>query len=350
MPDSQTLLAHLALKLASHPENIAVEALGHILSTSPAAVRALEDVLQTGGSEVGKIAQVRTQDSDEEGGIPDLAGRDADGRKRMLIEAKFWAGLTERQPVKYLKHLLKQDQPSVLLFVAPAKRFESLWNELCRLVNAEELELVPGRTEEANLRSAVVDGKCHLMLTSWATLLDRMASRAGTTGESHVKCDIQQLQGLAQQMDEDAFLPLRQDELGPEFSRRVLHLQRLIEDATSSLRAVGIVDTTGLNVASQAEGYGRYMRLGGAQVWFGVRFDLWARYRDVPLWLYFYEELAETRHRLESLRRGDPSRVIENPRALFVPIYLPVGVEYDAVLDAVVTRLKEVANLINPAN
>ena len=188
------------------------------------------------------------------------------------------------------------------------------------------------------------------MLTSWATLLDRMASRASTAGESHTECDIQQLRGLAQQMDADAFLPLRPDELGPEFPRRVLHLQLLIEDATSCLRDIRIVDTTGLNVAAQREGYGRYMRLGGAEVWFGVRFDLWARHRDVPLWLYFYENLAETRHRLESLRRGDPSGVIENSGGLFVPIDLPVGVEYDAVLDAVVTRLKEVATLINPAN
>ena len=74
MPEDQTLLAHLALKLAHHPENIAVEALGHILSTSPAAVRALEDVLQIGGAEVGKIAQVQTQASDEEGSRPGSRG------------------------------------------------------------------------------------------------------------------------------------------------------------------------------------------------------------------------------------------------------------------------------------
>ena len=97
MPEDQTLLAHIALKLASHPENIAVEALGHILSTSPAAVRALEDVLQTGDAEVGEIAQVQTQANDEEGSRPDLAGRNADGTERVLIEAKFWAGLTERR-------------------------------------------------------------------------------------------------------------------------------------------------------------------------------------------------------------------------------------------------------------
>ena len=121
MADQQTLLAHLALKLAPHPENIAVEALGHILSTSPAAIRALEDVLRNGSAEIGEIVRVQTQSSNEEGSRPDLAGLAADGTKRLLIEAKFWAGLTNNQPVKYLEDLLKQDQPSVLLFVAPAK-------------------------------------------------------------------------------------------------------------------------------------------------------------------------------------------------------------------------------------
>ena len=67
MPEDQTLLAHLALKLANHPENIAVEALGHILSTSPAAVRALEDLLQTGGSEMGKSPRYRLKTATRQG-------------------------------------------------------------------------------------------------------------------------------------------------------------------------------------------------------------------------------------------------------------------------------------------
>ena len=45
---------------------------------------------------------------------------------------------------------------------------------------------------------------------------------------------------------------------------------------------------------------------------------------------------------------------VRSPRSSFMaasthcPIAVPVGVEYDAVLDAVVTRLKEVSELINP--
>ena len=166
----QTLLAKLALapKFGPHQtENIAVEALGHILSESEAARHALSDVLRTGGAEVGKIARVRTQASGAKRTQPDLAGFDQCGAERVLIEAKFGARLTENQPVAYLKRL-PENQGSVLLFVAPAARIESLWTDLCRLVTEAKIELVPG-PEEATLRWAVAGGERRLMLTSWVS-------------------------------------------------------------------------------------------------------------------------------------------------------------------------------------
>ena len=317
-------------------------------------------MLRTGGAEVGKIAQVQTQDSDEEGGIPDLAGRDADGTKRMLIEAKFWAGLTKRQPVKYLEHLLKQDQPSVLLFVAPAKRFESLWNELCRLVKAESLKLVSGRTEETTLRSTVVDSKCHLMLISWATLLDRMASRASTAGESQTECEIQQLGGLAEQMDADAFLPLRPEELGPEFPRRLTNLRKLVDDVIECLEQKKLAERSG-RLSNIQTGYGRYLILSrsSAGTWFGLDYNKWAKIRDTPLWLYLYDgndgwegvkPLSEIRNNLKPLGLMTPPELFEEDNKLVIPIYLPVGVEEDAVRDTVVARIEKIASLINPTN
>ena len=163
----QTLLAHLALqkKFSDKYENIAVEALGHILSTSPVAVRALEDMLQTGGAEIGEIAWVKTQASGEEGTQPDLAGFDPHNKECVLIEAKFWAGLTDNQPVAYLKRLPK-NQASALLFVAPAARLNTLWAELCRKVSESESGIVLGtdRNEAEGLRSATAGGKRRLML------------------------------------------------------------------------------------------------------------------------------------------------------------------------------------------
>ena len=63
-----------------------------------------------------------------------------------------------------------------------------------------------------------------------------MESRASTAGESHTECNIQQLRGLAQQVNEDAFLPLRPEELGPEFPRRLKSLYRLVNDVIECLK------------------------------------------------------------------------------------------------------------------
>ena len=131
-----TLLEALATGAAfrGRTEDIAVEALGHILSTSEAARAALPDVVDTGGAPVGAIDRVRTQVTGEEGARPDLVGFDESGQERVLIEAKFGAGLTENQPVAYLKRL-PDGQPSALLFVVPSARVESLWAELRRRVS-----------------------------------------------------------------------------------------------------------------------------------------------------------------------------------------------------------------------
>ena len=347
----RTLLAHIALKLGTHPENIAVEALGHILTTSEAALRAIEDVLKTGGAEIGTISpDVQTQASDEERTRPDLAGNDERGVERLLIEAKFWAGLTEHQPVTYLERL-QTGQPSALLFVAPSARFEPLWGELRRRVGDKGMDFGP-EARDANLWTAEVGGERRLMLISWKTLLDRMESKASMAGESHAVADIRQLLGLTQRMDEDAFLPLRQEELGPEFPRRMRNLRRLVDDATTRAREANWVSTQGLIVTSKPKGYGRYMRLAGATVWFGVNFILWSRTRDTPLWLTFHEgdrrmTLEEVRSNLQPLRQKYPPDLIDSDGRMHVPIDLPVSVEYDTVLDAVVERLKEVAWLID---
>ena len=354
MAEDRTLLAHVVLKLATHPENVAVEALGHILSSSPPTRIALENLLRAGGADIGPIVRVETQVSGEEGERPDLAGFDESGAKRLLIEAKFWAGLTESQPVTYLRHL-PDDNPSALLFVAPAARNETLWPELRRRVEeARGIALGPDSKEAGLLSAAAVDGR-RLMLTSWKALLGSMAAQASAAGDARADIDIRQLVGLTQQMDEDAFLPLRPDEFGPEFPRRMRGLWQVIGDASQRAHDAGWAKVAGLSWMgwmAHAKGYGRAMTLGGAGVWFGVDLNRWARHRATPLWLYFQEKpgtisLGEVKCRLESLQQEDPPAVIHvGDKHLYVPIFLPTGVEYDAVLDAVVTRLKHIADLI----
>ncbi len=357
MADNQTLLAHLALKFSDRTEDIAVEALGYILLESESSRRALQNLLRSGGADVGPISSdVRTQVSGEDGAIPDLVCRDEGGVERVLIEAKFGAGLTKNQPVAYIEHL-PADKPSALLFIAPSARFETLWYELRRLVNESKIELgVDAR--QPNVQSAAVGGERRLMLTSWKHLLDRMAFEAGAAGDSRAETNIIQLLGLTQRMDEDVPLPIRSEELGPEIPRRILSLQRIITDVTERGKSPGWIDTSGLSTSPSVGGWGRYVRLGhigstsrtGAL--FGYSYDFWAR-RHTPLRLRIEEwdgdmRLSEVRRRLEPLRQEDPPGIIEEDGRLRIPIYLPVGVEETAVVDTVFARLEYIARLLDP--
>ncbi len=349
----RTLLAQLAPMFGPQTENLAVEALGHILSGSEAARSALSELLQAGGAGVGQVTQVRTQDAGEDGARPDLVGSDQDGKDRVLIEAKFWAGLTKNQPRGYLKRLKTVPQPSVLLFVAPAQRLDSLWPELCRL--SEPGSDVALESDAEGLQSARIGAGPYLMLTSWRSLLGRMAAKVSAAADSHTETDIRQLQGLAEQQDKEAFLPLRQEELGPQLARRVIDLTRIVDDAVHRVRKTEWVSVKGARMAATATSYGIWLTFPRAEKvfgkfssYFGVSYGSWARYRDTPLWLRFSNPPADLRRRLEQLRDRNRLELIGTGRKLRIPIELPVGKERGEVLDAVEARVLEIARLITP--
>ena len=356
MPDtsgSPTLLAHLVPKFA-HPENVAVEALGHIFAHSASARDALSELLRDGGADVGPIATVQTQATGEGGEQPDLAVVDDRGGERALIEAKFWAGLTDNQPVAYLERL-PADQSSALLFVAPEARSESVWARLRdRVLAADGLEWRPDEDSLAP-RAASVGGGRRILLTSWGALLSRMASRASDAREAHAELDIRQLRGLADRMDREAFLPLRSEELGPAIPRRFLNFNSLVDAVFDKTGSEGTMRTVS-SVTSTSDRRGARVRIAGAGGWFGTAYDLWARYRATPLWLRIFEwsrdpepvdvTFSEARRRLALLTQGDaPDLIVEGPD-LFVPVLLPTGVEKEAVVGAIASRLAEIAALL----
>ncbi len=208
-----SLLAKLAPMFSGQTENVAVEALGHILAGSQPARDALSDVLRSGGAEVGKIAEVRTQVIGEDGARPDLGAFDEDGSEHVLIEAKFWAGLTENQPLTYLQRLPER-RISALLFVAPHARRESLWAELSRRVKESDhgISFKIEKNHDGFL-SASVGGARWVILVSWTNLLDRMATEVSAAGDLQTAADIVQLRSLADQEDAAAFMPLKAEEL-----------------------------------------------------------------------------------------------------------------------------------------
>ncbi len=131
MATNTSLFAQILPMFTGQTERAATEALRHILVQSELAREALEQMLRTAGVEVGSLTRFQTEASGDEGERVDLVCYDASGDERVLIEAKFWAGLTDNQPNTYLSRM-PEDGYSVLLFVAPAQRIETLWPELRR--------------------------------------------------------------------------------------------------------------------------------------------------------------------------------------------------------------------------
>lgn len=337
-----SLLAHIAYEFTNQTELVATKALAYILDRSGAAKDALLDLLRTGGADVGPIARVEAEATGDDKGRVDLSLHDDAGEERVLIEAKFWAGLTGNQPAAYLGRLPDDGKPSVLLFVAPDMRLGTLWP----LIRSEAekgfafgKDLEPG--ESGALRTAAVRGskrqpsERRLMLISWRALLGAMASRANVAHDAAAGEDIRQLNALCERQDTEAFLPLQEGEFGPNFPRRLRDLRRLVDDATELARKDGIVSTTGLRMTPKPVGYGRYLRLGSrakkvwAEAWLGMDYEEWLETEGCPLWLRF--------HHSKDMAIKEVKRKIG---FTLLPIYLPVKEEYDAVRDELIENLR----------
>ena len=357
MTTRQTLLAQLSASVPgmrfSQTEDIAVEALGHILSNSEPARRAVEDLLESHGANIGPIKWVRTQVTGDAGERPDLAGTDEHGVECLLIEAKFWAGLTESQPVEYLSRL-ESNAPSALLLVAPADRFESLWAELRRRIqDANTLKFEEGKRSDGVWASQVGDG-VSLLMTSWEALLGRLSAQVYAAGDVAGGNDIEQLRGLTRREDRDAFLPLRPSQLGPDLPRLMLQINQLVDHAVQRARTHEWLSVENMRSTPQRDGYLRYFRLGGVPMWLAVSFEYWSRYRETPIWLGFQQAAwGQTQEEEDSiyqclvpLREESPPGYIDDVNC--IPVMLPTGVEYEAVLSSVVDRLEYVARLLDP--
>jgi hypothetical protein len=156
------LLAYLSLQFARSEENCATEALTFLLRGCPEARAALRGhVARLFGVDLSPHLTYRSQVTDPETGRPDVVGTDPAGADQLVIEAKFWAGLTDKQPGAYLERL-RAGEPGVVLVVAPAARLQSLWREL--LANLAEYRNEP--VASADHEPGRYEKPCNLA-TSW---------------------------------------------------------------------------------------------------------------------------------------------------------------------------------------
>ena len=350
MVQESTLMAYLVPRLTNRREDTATDALAFILNKSSGCRDALGLLLRDSSFHLESLIRFKTQVTYEDGSRPDLAGYDQEGRKRLLVESKFWASLLQGQASGYFGQL-EEEGRGLLLFIAPGSRLETLWAEIIRQMETGEngVQLESVETVEQIYKARIAGSDKRLMLVSWTLLLDRLA--AAVPSDSVVASDIQQLQGLCRLEDDKAFQPINAEELGPSLARRVRWLNKLIDDIVSRGVEDGWMSTKGLKATPQRDGYGRYFRFRSASgtvnhgdLFLCMNFQLWATRGDTPLWLRISGSVPVDAGRLQ---HRVPSMVDYGNQVYNVPIHLTTGVEYQRVLADVVYQIRGIGEMVN---
>ena len=335
-----SVLAHVVLGGALQNEPAATQALTYILKSSPDIAQAFVGMLRDADIvfEPGRIeAELEHEESQ-----PDLTIHDSEGRARMFVENKFWAGLTEAQPVAYLRHL-PEDPPSALMFIVPEQKVSAVWREL------------RDRCSEAGLEWADADGnRAHIgsktmLVASWSGVLERLLDAAYSGGHDDLRRDILQLRGLTNRMDAEAFLPLREGEAAnQEVARRLINYVELIADIIDELKRAEIADLKGLTWGNTAHSTGRFFRIHARQEfvsWLGIHLHAWREAGISPMWLRFSTDtgvVADHFKTVPEFFEGITTRY----NGLYVPIRLKTRVERESVITDAVTQIKRIADKV----
>ena len=302
-----SVLAHLVVG-QQDPEPAATRALGYLLRSGKKSgpLRAVIGLLRPAGVQ---FAPGRVECEEMHGdNQPDVSLYDADGRLRMLLENKFWAGLTDRQPVGYLD-LLGGRRDAALVFVAPKERIDPLWRELGRRCAAADRAFVDEeRTGDPKFARA---GGTVVAAISWGQLLATLESAAE---KKATRRDIAQLRGLTDRMEREGFLPFRGEELtASSTAKQLLQCYDLIPTIIEACESAEI----GGIAAGKAYGYYFHLPPKFKKLWLGVDPKAWQSWGVSPLWLALQaseqvpkweEDLEDARTKIEwgeeRLRRG----------------------------------------------
>jgi hypothetical protein len=350
-PQNESLLADLALRMMKSAEDVATEGRAYVLQRSDAARAWLQrTVSEWLPGMPRRIESFRTQATAEDKSRPDLEAHDADGVPVILFENKFWAGLTDNQPVAYLKML--ESGGGALCFVAPTVRVPLLWTEVVNRAKKEYPGLQMGTNEE-HLKLARHGENLLLAMTSWDYLLRRVLEAVDMAGDSAMAGDIRQLQGLAARMDTAGFIPLTAEDITGSTARLVLQVCDLINLTMEELLQRSFASKQGLRAAAGQGWYGHYFWLQGHACQLAFKASMWAEHGGSPVWLrvlspswkYTVETDQAMNHHLGkeacfAVRAG-------SDRGTWTPIHLPEGRERDDVVAAMVRQIEKVAKAVS---
>lgn len=347
-PNAQSLLAHIAPSLSLGPEDLATESLNYVLAYSRVARGAFDRHLGALlGVKLGPLSY-RTQAADPDGTRPDLVGMDEDSVPNVYVESKFWAGLTEAQPVGYLDRIRREGGKG-LVVLAPNNRLATLWPELLRRCGDAGLQVDPDAGSvryRANLQSHPP-----LAITSWATVLEELLAATKSDGDRRAEEDLRQFKGLCDRMETAGFVPLQSEELTGNVAQRIEDYCGLVDDLTVTLEAEGLASIDGLRSVNTRNAYCRYVTLKGNGAQIAFQSSWWATRCQTPLWIALkgpnWQPSATIRDAVRSLLTADPPKAfVDDVGMVLVPLFLPTARERDSVLSSILDQAHALCDML----
>ncbi|HPC93830.1 MAG TPA: hypothetical protein PLU87_02735 [Sedimentisphaerales bacterium] len=347
----QTVFSHIIQKRFSQVnEDVATDALAYVLESSDAARRGMMILLR---GLVPEMPPLRFVTQRTKAAIrPDMWGL-SESEPRVFVENKFWAGLTDNQPVSYLKQLAACPQPTILLVVGPAARTHTLWRELTRRLLHAGISISERDAAAGIARSAVTQLGPILALTSWASVLSALEHE--TVDDPNARGDLVQLRGLCDAADRDAFIPISatalSDQQTPVF---ILQLGSIVQAAVDCAISENLLSVNALRPQASWDRIGRYVWVSGdrkAGAWFGIHLVLWKAHGVTPLWLVFddteFGRAQDVRRLIDpwASRNGILTATINHAFAIAVDI--PTGEEQSMVVRSIVDYLKPIAEILD---
>ena len=317
MSQHKSLLAHIASNFISEYENVANSSTAYLLNEYAAAREALRGLLEV--SEVPHI--FKTELATKSNGRPDVTGLNINGEKSIIIEGKFWANLTDNQPVNYLKELPADGK---LLFLAPSKRIASLKIELTKRIGSDDNRV---------------------LARSWNEFLTRVEEENNKNHNAHLASDLLQMRELCQKMDTEGMPPLSASDLDPMNGKISSHFADILVESNSVIRTWNETCFKGQRVTPSTYGIGTYFMYHNlachlqfdAQKWF-------LRQAHTPFWLRVRSDNADkveiVNHYLHTF---DPI----NSKGNEYGITLQPGMDKDQVIKHITAQTKELLEYIH---
>ena len=282
----KSILSDVVSKYSRHTENICSESLALIINQSPQLQHAWNELIKEKSkskiqlpTDFKFITQVTSK---KDTAIPDLEIK-AHADSMYLVEAKFWAGLTDQQPNTYIKRIQEKEN-GALIFLAPERRIPSLKIEAKkRLVE----EFIVAEWDNGN--GFQVADSVSVLFLSWMEAITALWNFATLSDDFNSLHNLFQLKSLVQKLDSEGFIPFDPVLFTPAAAKQRDQLVDLLSELIGA--------TPELSKNKLTYGGGKYSiqdffrvngKLGGSLTYSS---DYWMRFQVTPI--YFCIDLKD---------------------------------------------------------